>query len=224
MAPSSDIKQHLKRLSYPILMVILYRCYEYVVILYRKNSFGITNVSIVNFFATLILLASYVFILKHFQKELFHHWRVTKQQVMIALLLFVCAQLLRLPIKSLINYGGTSSFQKELSFLSFVPLAQALLILNYNIIGPILEELICRAGFMDAYFKNSRHYLDVLLSASFFSAFHFIGYSWSWIAFIFYLIPSLALSMAYRYSKNIYIPIVMHIAWNSLADLWALIS
>ena len=37
--------------------------------------------------------------------------------------------------------------------------------------GPILEELLCRAYVMNAFFKNSRFHLDVLVSALLFQGF-----------------------------------------------------
>lgn len=205
-------------------MIALYIIAMLAVAYYDDHTLGTVRVYVANFIATLIVLLCHIFILKQFQKEIFHNWRVTKKQVWNAGCLFIAAQLFTVPFRYLINYTGTSQFSRLLSELHFSPLAQVLLLLDYNLIGPILEELICRAGFMDAYFKNSRYYLDVFVSAVFFAAVHLVGKSWSWLGFMFYLWSGLAFSMAYRYSKNIYVPIVMHIAWNNLADLWALMS
>lgn len=91
-----------------------------------------------------------------------------------------------------------------------------IMLITAGIIGPIIEELIFRKAFMDA-FKSK--WLFILLSGLIFGAMHVIGTSSNLSGYL-YLIPyaSLGLSFAYMdYEENNVLPsIIMHIIHNSL--------
>lgn len=98
-----------------------------------------------------------------------------------------------------------------------------LFLLQVLLISPLYEELIYRQGLMGLFFKDSKWYLDVFLSATLFSLRHIISYSWSWTDFLFYGIMGLAFAMMYRIGKSIWYPMIAHILWN-LISVWGLIN
>ena len=95
-----------------------------------------------------------------------------------------------------------------------------------SLLGPLREELIFRGVFMTSYFKGSKYFLDVFVSAAAFSYFHMIGFAWSWIDFFVYLVAGLVVGLVFRYSKSIYYPLLFHIVWNvssSWSHIWSFI-
>ncbi len=83
-----------------------------------------------------------------------------------------------------------------------------------GIIALISEELFYRGILMSTYFKNSRYYLDVLLSAICFASVHVIWLSWSWTDFLQYIPAGLSLGVTFKWTKSIYYPILLHFLVN----------
>ncbi|MGT2665945.1 CPBP family intramembrane glutamic endopeptidase [Streptococcus rifensis] len=91
------------------------------------------------------------------------------------------------------------------------------------IVSPLYEELLCRVGLMSLVFKDSRYYLDVLLSSTVFSLMHIVRYQWNTMDFVIYFILGFVCSMIYRTSKSAYYPILAHALANTYRS-WAIIT
>lgn len=99
---------------------------------------------------------------------------------------------------------------------SMITSSPYIMFLTAGIIGPIIEELVFRKAFMDAFTSK---WLFILTSGFIFGTMHVIGTSSTLFGYL-YLIPyaSLGLSFAYMDYKedNILPSIMMHIVHNSL--------
>lgn len=85
------------------------------------------------------------------------------------------------------------------------------LIVNSCLFSPILEELVTRVFLQKGVFHNSL--LGVVMVSSLFSLLHFPYNIWT---FGYYFMMGFAVGYAYRQRNNMLIPIVCHIALNSL--------
>lgn len=94
--------------------------------------------------------------------------------------------------------------------------APYIMLITAGIIGPIIEELIFRKTFMDA-FKSK--WLFILTSGFIFGSMHVIGTSSNLIGYL-YFIPYASLGLSFAYmdyeENNIFPSIIMHIIHNSL--------
>lgn len=94
------------------------------------------------------------------------------------------------------------------------------------LISPIIEELFYRGYVMSRIFVQSKYYLDVLFSAGLFALGHMVLLQRDWVNLSFYFLSGLAMSLFYRYSKNIRLQIFFHISWNLytfMASIWYII-
>lgn len=82
------------------------------------------------------------------------------------------------------------------------------------LIGPLVEEFLCRGLVMTSLYPYRRFGLDVLVSASVFSLGHVLQHGWVTTDFIGYLIPGLILGLLFRYTRSLAWPIAAHILWN----------
>ncbi len=106
---------------------------------------------------------------------------------------------------------------------SMITSSPYLMLLSAGIIGPIIEELVFRKTFMDAFTSK---WLFILTSGLIFGAMHVITTATTLSGYL-YLLPyaSLGLSFAYMdYKENSVLPsIIMHIIHNSLLVILAIL-
>lgn len=86
------------------------------------------------------------------------------------------------------------------------------------VLGPCLEELICRALSMRIYFKDSLYGMDLLVSASLFAFLHLYGVQFVWLDAVGFFLGGLVFALLFRLTKSIYYPLVLHIAWNTFVS------
>lgn len=93
-----------------------------------------------------------------------------------------------------------------------------------SFLQPIFEEFLFRGLIMELYFKGSKYYLDVLLSALLFALCHLIS-GFSWTSFSYYFFGGLVFPLIYRRTRSIYYPILLHLNFNFLGhilyDFWS---
>lgn len=85
-------------------------------------------------------------------------------------------------------------------------------IASVTVFGPILEEFVFRGILQGAVFENS--WLGLVLTASLFS---FLHAPYDFPSFFYYLFGGLMLGFAYKKSKNLSVPILVHICYNCLS-------
>ena len=112
-----------------------------------------------------------------------------------------------------------------LSFLKMSVFARGGDLFISAMLAPIFEELLFRGILMRLYFKDSPYFIDVLWSGFFFGILHVLFYPLNWLSLVdilFYALPGVSLAILFRFSKSIYYPLALHIAWN-MVDNWSLI-
>lgn len=93
-----------------------------------------------------------------------------------------------------------------------------LLLIDFCVTGPIFEEIFCRSVLMTHFFKDSKYYLDVFLSAIIFSLAHLDLSYFRIINFLYFLVPGIGLGILYRRTKSIYPSLLIHCAWNTYVN------
>ena len=83
------------------------------------------------------------------------------------------------------------------------------------IIGPLVEEFLCRGLVMTSLYPYRRFGLDVLVSASVFSLGHILQFGWVLTDFITYLGSGFILGGLFRYTRSLAWPLAAHILWNT---------
>ena len=120
-------------------------------------------------------------------------------------------------ISFLIYLGNTSTWLKE-QYQAYINAVQSLLhvegyfwleILAVVIVIPIVEELLFRGILQGEVRRVAPPWLAVLMSAVAFALFHIMPFQ---IAFV--IIPGLVLALVYELTRNIVIPIFMHMVYN----------
>ena len=88
-----------------------------------------------------------------------------------------------------------------------------------TITSPMIEEFIFRGYLMNAFFKESKFHLDVLLSGFLFAAFHLIYQYRDPITFALYFCSGLFFAAVYKKYKDIRLPIFLH-AFSNFLTFW----
>ena len=88
-----------------------------------------------------------------------------------------------------------------------------------TITSPMIEEFIFRGYLMNAFFKESKFHLDVLLSGFLFAAFHLIHQYRDPITFALYFCSGLFFAAVYKKYKDIRLPIFLH-AFSNFLTFW----
>ena len=92
--------------------------------------------------------------------------------------------------------------------------------------GPIKEEVIFRAYVMNAFFKNNKYHLDVLLSGLLFGVAHLVFRYRDPISFVIYFVYGLFFAGIYKKYKDIRLVILLHSFCNFygyLKPIWIFI-
>ena len=90
--------------------------------------------------------------------------------------------------------------------------------LTLIVLGPLMEELVCRGLLQHAFFKNSRWGLDLLFPSLLFSLPHFSSLPSLADIFVYTTVGFLFACLT-RYTKSIYPSYVIHIVNNIIANL-----
>ena len=93
-------------------------------------------------------------------------------------------------------------------------------------IGPVMEEVIFRAYVMNAFLKNNKYHLDVLLSGLLFGVAHLIFRYRDPISFALYFVDGLFFAGIYKKYKDIRLVILLHSFCNFygyLKPIWIFI-
>lgn len=101
-------------------------------------------------------------------------------------------------------------------FLKGTGMVVFLRFIQYIMTGPILEELLCRAYVMNAFFKNSRFHLDVLVSALLFSGLHLAFLFRDPISFLIFFVGGVFLAEIYKKHRDLRLVILLHAFYNFL--------
>ena len=125
-------------------------------------------------------------------------------------------------VMTFVHYMSANESSIRSSYNSYSQFHKVFYLFSTTFIGPIYEELIYREAVMTSYFRQSKYFLDILLSALIFGLIHVIYYPWSWVDFGFYSIGGFFIASLYRYTKSVYYTIAFHILLNLLAN-WSLI-
>ena len=88
-----------------------------------------------------------------------------------------------------------------------------------TITSPMIEEFIFRGYLMNAFFKESKFHLDVLLSGFLFAAFHLIHQYRDPITFALYFCSGLFFAAVYKKYKVIRLPIFLH-GFSNFLTFW----
>lgn len=88
-----------------------------------------------------------------------------------------------------------------------------------TITSPMIEEFIFRGYLMNAFFKESKFHLDVLLSGFLFAAFHLIHQYRDPITFALYFCSGLFFAAVYKKYKDIRLPIFLH-GFSNFLTFW----
>ena len=88
-----------------------------------------------------------------------------------------------------------------------------------TITSPMIEEFIFRGYLMNAFFKESKFHLDVLLSGFLFAAFHLIYQYRDPITFALYFCSGLFFAAVYKKYKDIRLPIFLH-GFSNFLTFW----
>ena len=91
------------------------------------------------------------------------------------------------------------------------------------ILAPIFEEVIYRGLVMTALEKGKTWGLDVLGSSALFVTLHLVGYTWSWVDFIFYFVGGLLFDLLFKVTKSIYWTSGTHMAYNGVMQILMLL-
>ncbi|MDB8643616.1 CPBP family intramembrane metalloprotease [Streptococcus australis] len=83
----------------------------------------------------------------------------------------------------------------------------------------MIEEFIFRGYLMNAFFKESKFHLDVLLSGFLFAAFHLIHQYRDPITFALYFCSGLFFAAVYKKYKDIRLPIFLH-GFSNFLTFW----
>ena len=88
-----------------------------------------------------------------------------------------------------------------------------------TITSPMIEEFIFRGYLMNAFFKESKFHLDVLLSGFLFAAFHLIHQYRDPVTFSLYFCSGLFFATVYKKYKDIRLPIFLH-GFSNFLTFW----
>ena len=88
-----------------------------------------------------------------------------------------------------------------------------------TITSPMIEEFIFRGYLMNAFFKESKFHLDVLLSGFLFAAFHLIYQYRDPVTFALYFCSGLFFAAVYKKYKDIRLPIFLH-GFSNFLTFW----
>lgn len=88
-----------------------------------------------------------------------------------------------------------------------------------TITSPMIEEFIFRGYLMNAFFKESKFHLDVLLSGFLFAAFHLIHQYRDPVTFALYFCSGLFFAAVYKKYKDIRLPIFLH-GFSNFLTFW----
>ena len=90
--------------------------------------------------------------------------------------------------------------------------------LTLIVLGPLMEELVCRGLLQHAFFKNSRWGLDILFPSILFALPHFSSFP-SLLDLLVYTAVGCIFAGLTRYTKTIYPSYTIHIINNIIANL-----
>ncbi|MEX2804533.1 CPBP family intramembrane glutamic endopeptidase [Streptococcus sp. H31] len=181
---------------------------------------AITQYSVRIFYATLIFCTYYTLILG--LMSFFLYWQNSsaffkvnlKGNDVLCVILLVLANLF---LSTIFTFYLPLPLNQELLNENQMMVSKDVLLVRFywgGIVTLINEELFYRGILMSTYFKHSRYYLDVLVSAICFASAHVIWSAWSWLDFIQYIPAGLSLGLTFKWTKSIYYPILLHFLVN----------
>lgn len=104
-------------------------------------------------------------------------------------------------------------------YLNGLGISATLFFVLATVTSPMIEEFIFRGYLMNAFFKESKFHLDVLLSGFLFAAFHLIHQYRDPITFSLYFCSGLFLATVYKKHKDIRLPIFLH-GFSNFLTFW----
>lgn len=180
-------KQNYLFLTILSLLIILFT------IFYFRNKINIYELKVLYF---LCLIPGYYFLI--FNKEIKISYDIDIDDILyFCFYLNICIIILII-----------SNINRQINFSSFEQVLLTVLLL------PIIEEIFFRGTLQD--YLNSKSNVNfiikILIVALFFSVVHMLNHNYS--NFIYFFILSIPLSLSYYQSKNLLVPISIHISYN----------
>ncbi|HEK9107640.1 TPA: CPBP family intramembrane metalloprotease [Streptococcus equi subsp. zooepidemicus] len=165
----------------------------------------------------LISIGVLIYYLHQKDNKLFSFRKLSIHHIVLYVVLFLAfGYLTDLVSKMVLESQNTDGVNNVISKYINTPKIYIILI-ALAILGPVFEELLCRGLLMTSYFKESRFYMDIVLSASVFSVLHLIGFSWGWVEFLYYFLMGALFAILFRMGNSIYYSIIAHIVWNIIS-------
>ncbi len=230
---SNNIKKYIdfKSLIKLILIFILFyfsNLLQYIpIILFKidiENISSTTNI-LLNLFSNLCVLIILLIIYRKelinnfikFKNNFFKMFDTSLKYYLLGMLGMIITNL----VITVILQGNGSNNEKIVQ--EMINTTPYLMLINAGLIGPIIEEIVFRKTYLDA-FKNK--YLCIILSGVVFGLMHVISSANTIIEYL-YFIPYTALGLSFIYmdykENNIYPSILMHIIHNSLLVIISII-
>ncbi len=93
-------------------------------------------------------------------------------------------------------------------------IVEQLLYIVFFIIAAINEEIMFRGYVLDKLLEKGNKFVALFSSSVLFAIFHAINPNITWIAFINLILAGMFLGSFYLYKRNLYLPTLLHFAWN----------
>ena len=177
--------------------------------------------SVTNLTFYVLLVSVYIFLFIRMWKvsfiNFFENFKLRIAQVALGIFGIYAASTLVTILFSLINVTDTSENQAQLDLLVSGPVfTKVSLILFSVLLAPIAEEVVFRLGGFRLFGKNLPTWATILVTSFFFGLVHVIA-GGDFIQIIYYAGLGLVLGTSYHYSRNILVPILIHMAFNGIA-------
>ncbi len=221
----------LKKLIKLIIIFIIFYCNKYlkyipiIILNMKRKNINFETEILLSVFASIVTLIILLIIyrkdLKKYVKEIKNNFykKIDKsfKYYLLGLLGMIITNII---VTNVFKGSGAGNEKLVQEMINTLPL---LMLIDAGIIAPIIEELVFRKAFMDA-FKNK--WLFILLSSTIFGLLHVISIADNLIDYL-YFIPytSLGIALAYMDTKenNVIPSIIMHMGHNTFLIILSII-
>lgn len=154
---------------------------------------------------------------RRFTPRLFHLlWQIPATIIVCAIMQGLSVALLTL---TGLDTTTAEAANDPLADLVGLPASVAVIaVLVITVLTPLWEEVLFRGAFLDGFSGRLRPALAIILSAALFAAVHIVPLSFPYLFTL-----GIALALVRRFHQNLWAPVLLHAANNSLVVLFALI-
>lgn len=109
---------------------------------------------------------------------------------------------------------------KEITFEGIhVDIGEMVILFGLFILVSVGEEVLIRGYVLKNFMRSFNKFVALILSSVLFSIMHGFNSHFDFIAFVNLFLVGLVLGISYIYSKNLWLPIGMHLSWNFFQSL-----